>query len=292
MLRKLLITGFLSFCALVGFAQNVRDIRINEVLVFNETNLVDDYGDRSGWVELYNTSHSRINIGGCYLTAAKGNASYTYRIPSSDSRTSIGPHEYVIFYCDGTPTKGTFYTNFKLDKTGHLMFLNASGELIDEVKYSVKQQKPDMSLALVHKGEGMAWQQAKLTTVMASNETVDEQTGAEKFQERDSTGVVLAITAMSVVFSALLCLFLLFKLVGVIMVGMANKPKKASKTASILTPKTSSVSEETAAAIALAFKLHQEDLHDKESTVLTINRVARFYSPWSSKIYGINRLPN
>jgi len=42
------------------------------------------------------------------------------------------------------------------------------------------------------------------------------------------------------------------------------------------------------AAIASAIHLYGEELHDVENTVLTINKVSRTYSPWSSKIHGLN----
>jgi len=44
------------------------------------------------------------------------------------------------------------------------------------------------------------------------------------------------------------------------------------------------------AAIALALHLYYSDVHDEESHVITIKTVERRYSPWSSKIYGINNL--
>ncbi|MFV0391532.1 MAG: hypothetical protein ACK5KP_06600 [Paludibacteraceae bacterium] len=45
--------------------------------------------------------------------------------------------------------------------------------------------------------------------------------------------------------------------------------------------------EEVAAFLALHLYLTQ-NLHDKESNVLTIDRIQRRYSPWSSKIYSMN----
>jgi glutaconyl-CoA/methylmalonyl-CoA decarboxylase subunit delta len=45
------------------------------------------------------------------------------------------------------------------------------------------------------------------------------------------------------------------------------------------------------AAIAMAMYLYFQEVHDKESAVLTINRTSRSYSPWSSKIYGIRQYP-
>lgn len=45
------------------------------------------------------------------------------------------------------------------------------------------------------------------------------------------------------------------------------------------------------AAIATALYLYSSDVHDLENTVLTINRTAKMYSPWSSKIYGLTQNP-
>jgi hypothetical protein len=52
-----------------------------------------------------------------------------------------------------------------------------------------------------------------------------------------------------------------------------------------------SVSGEINAAISAALYLYFEEVHDFESTVLTIKKVQRSYSPWSSKIYGLREYP-
>jgi Na+-transporting methylmalonyl-CoA/oxaloacetate decarboxylase gamma subunit len=41
------------------------------------------------------------------------------------------------------------------------------------------------------------------------------------------------------------------------------------------------------AAIALAIHMYLNEAHDEESNIVTIKRVRRSYSPWSSKIYGV-----
>ena len=47
---------------------------------------------------------------------------------------------------------------------------------------------------------------------------------------------------------------------------------------------------EVFAAIAMA--MHEsQNMHDVEETVLTITRVKRSYSPWSSKIYTLRETP-
>ena len=46
------------------------------------------------------------------------------------------------------------------------------------------------------------------------------------------------------------------------------------------------------AAIALVLNPFLSGIQDQEKAVLTIKRVERPYSPWSSKIYGLRQLPN
>ena len=50
---------------------------------------------------------------------------------------------------------------------------------------------------------------------------------------------------------------------------------------------TETIPGEVFAAIAAALYEVTENAHDNESNILTINRTANAYSPWSSKIYGL-----
>jgi hypothetical protein len=51
-------------------------------------------------------------------------------------------------------------------------------------------------------------------------------------------------------------------------------------------PKVVMTGEENA-AIAAALYLFFSELHDEEKYVMTIRKVSKTYSPWSSKIYGV-----
>ena len=51
------------------------------------------------------------------------------------------------------------------------------------------------------------------------------------------------------------------------------------------------LSGEVLAAISAAIYEMDQDVHDIESTILTIDEVKRKYSPWSSKIYNLRQLP-
>ncbi len=50
----------------------------------------------------------------------------------------------------------------------------------------------------------------------------------------------------------------------------------------------STIGNEEYAAIAAAIYMYNNELHDEENTILTINRISKAYSPWSSKLYNMN----
>jgi len=50
------------------------------------------------------------------------------------------------------------------------------------------------------------------------------------------------------------------------------------------------LSGELNAAISAAIHLYASEQHDEESAILTIEKVSRRYSPWSSKIYSVTNL--
>ncbi|MDR1171409.1 MAG: OadG family protein [Bacteroidales bacterium] len=113
---------------------------------------------------------------------------------------------------------------------------------------------------------------------------------SEVIAVRDPWGVGMSVIAMSVVFLALLMLYLVFKQVGVQLISIQDrrnrKVKKISKAEAIAS--TGDISGDVYAAITAAIHLYNEELHDEENTVLTIHKVSRAYSPWSSKIHGLN----
>jgi Na+-transporting methylmalonyl-CoA/oxaloacetate decarboxylase gamma subunit len=48
-----------------------------------------------------------------------------------------------------------------------------------------------------------------------------------------------------------------------------------------------SISADENAAICTALYLYFTEMHDEEKYVMTVKKVSRTYSPWSSKIYGV-----
>lgn len=67
--------------------------------------------------------------------------------------------------------------------------------------------------------------------------------------------------------------------------------KKQSLTHTVHTSQNNEVTDEEAAAIALAIHMYKREMHDMESLTITLKKVSRIYSPWSSKIYTIRQNP-
>jgi glutaconyl-CoA/methylmalonyl-CoA decarboxylase subunit delta len=102
----------------------------------------------------------------------------------------------------------------------------------------------------------------------------------------DLNSIVIAGTGYLIVFTALVLLFWLFSAVPkVIALGKMKKRVRQGKEPAAV--EDEAISGEATAAIAMALHLYFDEIHDKESGVLTIKRISRAYSPWSSKIYAV-----
>jgi hypothetical protein len=295
-MKRVLLILIASFCALGLSAQGVKNVRINEVLVMNEDNYEDDYGHRSSWIELFNSGHEVVNVASCCIAVTKADGSEIRYVIPRDPETAMGSQTYLVFFCEGTGTKGTFYTNFTLDDVARITLYNADGkEVLDEFSIDPAAQVADISVGYMSP-DGIAEpvvMKLPQTTPNATNETIIAVPKHELFRLRDTSGGVMAIIAMLVVFSALVLVFLVLKALGIIMIGV-DKRKQAKPVEEAPAPKRQPAGEqvqEEMAAVALALKLYQEEAHIRESTVITINRVSRVYSPWSSKIHGITQMP-
>lgn len=289
-LKKVALLSFVLFSA-VAYGQGIKDIRINEIMVNNETSYQTSYGNRDGWVELHNTGYSDVNIAGCHLVVSNGSKEIVYKIPKNDPNTIITPQGYALFFADGMGTRGTFHLNFKLSdgNTISLFDQSNSGEPASTMSYS-PSMKADVSQGwmLQEDGELALISELASTTPGATNNTIELASRADTFKEHDPNGFTMAITAMSVVFTALLVLFLVFKSIGKFFTSPAKPSASTTSSAPVV---EGDISSEVIAAIAVALKKYDDDMQDAESNILTINRVAKAYSPWSSKIYGIGQLP-
>lgn len=114
---------------------------------------------------------------------------------------------------------------------------------------------------------------------------------SKKFLEIDPWGIGMTFVGMAVVFLSLLLLYMLFyNITKALNYRIKLAQKKKGKTIETKEVETE-LSGEVNAAISMALHLYMNEMHDRESAILTISKVARTYSPWSSKIYGLRQYP-
>jgi len=286
-----LILLFMLLFSFGAQAQRVTSMRINEVLVINEDNYVDDYGKRNAWIELYNSSAGTVNLGGCFLTNDKNNPK-KYAIPKGDVLTKIPPGQHTLFWADGNADRGTFHVNFTLDPTkeNYIALYDSDGRtLVDEIIIPASQ-KPDVSYGRVVDGQAK-WAQLAKVTPSTNNLTLDKNEKIDNFKLNDSWGLGMTVTAMAVVFLGLIVLYIVFKTTGNLSIKAGARRAQKATGAETATAASGELSGEVLVAIGMALYELNEDAHDIENTVLTIQKVKRTYSPWSSKIYGLRELP-
>ncbi len=282
-------------CCAGASAQNRRALRINEVMVQNDSSIVDEYGNRSGWIELFNANYGPLEISSVFLSTDSTNKTM-YPVPMGDELTKMGKRQHVIFYADGHPDHGTFHTNLQLvpGQDNYIFLYDADGITeIDRVLVPATLM-PNQSYARVSDG-GEGWEVRnglgeKYITPSSANIIKDTNNKVEQFARLDGHGFGMAAMAMAIVFGALLLLCLAFYAISKIGAAAARQ-RKAEAHGVELDDNLSHDSGEEIAAIVMALHEHL-DAHDTENTILTINKVKRAYSPWSSKIYGLREMPH
>ena len=305
-MNKIKIGWLLSLALMLGLTscgeqKSNTKLILNEVLIENESNFQDDYGVHSAWIEVFNKSYTSADLAG-YLIKMSNQPGDTacYSIPKGDVLTLVKPRQHALFWADNQPNRGTFHTNFIMNgSTDTWVGLYDSGKkLIDQIVIAANTLQANQSYARVSDAsdewEVKGAEESKYVTPSTNNKTLSGNAKMEKFQSHDSAGVGMSITAMGVVFFGLLVLYISFRFIGKTSVAMSRRRAMKSKDITCKEEakekKLGEAPGEIFAAIAMA--MHEsQNMHDEEETVLTITRVKRSYSPWSSKIYTLRETP-
>ncbi|MCM1356130.1 MAG: OadG family protein [Staphylococcus sp.] len=306
-MKKRLLTLLLVTLACVSIvsAQGRRGLRLNEVMIVNDsTSVVDDFGRYQAWIELYNSTFAPLEISSVFLTNDRDNHKL-YPVPLGDVNTEIPARQHILFWADGEPNKGTFHTNFVFTpgQDNYIAIYDADGNsLIDEIVIP-GSLLPGQSYARKVDGEGGInnaedWEvrdgsESLYITPSSNNIIKSTNNKVDSFAEHDPHGFAMAVMAMCIVFTALLVLSICFYVINSIGASVSRKRKVqalAGTDGETESHHHEQDSGEVIAAISAALAEHL-DAHDRESTILTINKVRRAYSPWSSKIYSLRELP-
>ncbi len=108
------------------------DILITEILPIGSNILLDEDYEESDWIEIYNSSSSRINLSGLYLS---DNSSNPKKWAFPDKALSSG--EYLIVFASGKNRKGRYlHTNFKLDIDEEVILSDSNNNILDKIDYA------------------------------------------------------------------------------------------------------------------------------------------------------------
>lgn len=130
----------------------------------------------------------------------------------------------------------------------------------------------------------------QLTQSVTDTSIVRVHRNSELFLKIDPLGIGMTVIGYVIVFLALLLLYIVFyNLTRLLTYSLKKSLRKDGHP--LEKGQSLEISGEVNAAIAAALYLYYNELHDQENTVLTINRVSRAYSPWSSKIYSLRQYP-
>lgn len=314
-MKRIILAAVLVLGSLNMFGQGARNIRINEVMTVNSNSLQDEFGQRLPWVELANVSYSTYNIRDMYITtdrraldkslSAPERMQLMSIIPSGDERTSMSAQEHLVFFLNASPSHGAMHLSARVDHQSPMWIALYDGngiDLIDSV--TVPLLAPDCSYARIKDGAA-TWEikSAEAVTPGIGNYTTVTETKIAKWKRDDPHGIVVTVLSMGIVFSCLALLYIVFRLLGIVIVHKRSLEKagkkqpiravvktggkiaqKGHKTVNILHDgmQTKGIDKEIyIAVIAMALKQYQEDVHDVESGVITISSHHSHWSPTS-----------
>ena len=124
------------------------EVIISEFMAENDGTLIDEDGDESDWIELYNPTAITANLDGYYLTDDSLNLS-KWRLPA----VTVAPGEYLIVFASGkarSAPASELHSNFRLSASGEYLALvkpNGVG-LVTEFAPTYPEQRPDISFGI------------------------------------------------------------------------------------------------------------------------------------------------
>jgi glutaconyl-CoA/methylmalonyl-CoA decarboxylase subunit delta len=106
----------------------------------------------------------------------------------------------------------------------------------------------------------------------------------------DDSSAIRLLILVNIVLLSIVLLYFVFRVV-IPRIKKYGSELKEKRSIEAETGKSSEVrTPDTEAAIALALYMYFNEMHDEESDIITVKRVSKTYSPWSSKLYSMRNL--
>ena len=101
-------------------------VRINEVSATNDV-FVNEYGKKSDWVELYNTTSEPQDVEGMFLTDNLAQMQKCQLTKGASMAATVIPaHGYLVVWCDKRDSQRHLHASFKLNDGGGVIALSAA----------------------------------------------------------------------------------------------------------------------------------------------------------------------
>jgi hypothetical protein len=122
--------------------ERVARLTINEFLASNDTAAQDENGEFDDYLEIYNPSNATIDMSGMHLTDST--TPNLYEIPAG---VTIGPKQFLVFWCDSQSAQGPLHTNFNLARAGERIGLydTAANGFAEIESFAYTTQTTDIS---------------------------------------------------------------------------------------------------------------------------------------------------
>lgn len=146
-MRKLFLSLLAAFMGLMASAFAADDVIISEFLAVNSTNLLDEDGDSSDWIELFNAGGAPVDMAGWSLTD-NANTLRKWIFPQIDLEAG----GYLVIFASGKDRRDPdqeLHANFSLDGDGeYLALVGPDGEIAMAFSPAFPKQRIDVSYGL------------------------------------------------------------------------------------------------------------------------------------------------
>ena len=156
---RCLLSADLSLSADVETVEALREatvpidsIVVTELMADNENGLEDEDGERSDWIELYNSATESLELTGWYLTDDPG-VPEKWRFPE----TVVGGGEFLIVFASGKDRReptAPLHANFQLASSGEYVGLIApdASTVVWEIRPGFPRQSADVAYGVAFAG--------------------------------------------------------------------------------------------------------------------------------------------
>ncbi|HEY2951799.1 MAG TPA: lamin tail domain-containing protein, partial [Verrucomicrobiae bacterium] len=146
--KKIVSVGLWSIVlATAATMRGAENVIISEFLASNAGGLLDEDGDSSDWIEIYNSGGSAVNLFGWYLTDDNANLN-KWTFPA----TNIAPRGFLIVFASGkdrTAPGAPLHTSFGLNSSGgYLALVHPDGVTIAREYAPYPEQHANYSYGL------------------------------------------------------------------------------------------------------------------------------------------------